>query len=63
MAKQDLRTNWGNNSFFTYLLMPPNFNPKNLEQQFPAFLDKHMADQYKGSKPSNFTKLGSSKVN
>ena len=26
-GEENLRTNWGNNSFFTYLLMPENFIP------------------------------------
>lgn len=37
-----LRTNWGNNSFFTYIVTPDNFDPKKMEAQFPAFIDRHM---------------------
>jgi len=59
---ENLRTNWGNNSFFTYLLLPDHYDPKNLEKQFPAFLDKHMADQYKGNKPSQLTSLALQKL-
>ena len=59
---ENLRTNWGNNSFFTYLLLPAHYDPKNLEKQFPAFLDKHMADQYKGNKPSQLTSLALQKL-
>ena len=25
-GEENLRTNWGNNSFFTYLLLPPHYN-------------------------------------
>jgi len=56
-GEENLRTNWGNNSFFTYLLLPPGFKPENLEKRFPAFLDKHMAEDYKGKTPSKLTKL------
>ncbi|MEP7171714.1 MAG: ABC transporter permease, partial [Bacteroidota bacterium] len=35
---ENLRTNWGNNAFFTYLLFPKNYNAKNFEAQMPAFL-------------------------
>ncbi|MCW3119419.1 MAG: FtsX-like permease family protein [Chitinophagaceae bacterium] len=56
-GEQNLRTNWGNNSFFTYLLLPSNYKPENLERRFPAFLDKHMADNYVGKTPSKLTKL------
>ncbi|HEX5025025.1 MAG TPA: ABC transporter permease [Agriterribacter sp.] len=56
-GEESLRTNWGNNSFFTYIVLPPNYNPKNLEKRFPAFIDKHMSGQYGSNTPSLFTKL------
>ncbi|MHA4811855.1 ABC transporter permease [Flavitalea flava] len=58
-GEHNLLTNWGNNSFFTYLLFPKDYPAKNLEAQFPAFLDKNMPADYAGpgSKPSKFTKL------
>jgi putative ABC transport system permease protein len=40
-GEENLRTNWGNNSFFTYVRLPENYNAKNLEALFPAFLDKY----------------------
>lgn len=40
-GEENLRTNWGNNSFFTYALLPAGYNAKNLENRLPAFLDKH----------------------
>ena len=61
-GEANLRTNWGNNSFLTYLQLPAGYNPANLEKMFPAFLDKHMADQYKGNKPSSLTKLSLQKL-
>ena len=58
---ENLRTNWGNNSFFTYIRLPDHYDPKKLEAQFPAFVDKHMP---KGSKykPSQGTTLGLQKL-
>jgi len=57
-GENNLRTNWGNNSFFTYIMLPKNYNIKNMEARFPAFLDKHMAGQeYIGQQASKFTKL------
>jgi len=53
-----IRTNWGNNSFFTYLLLPDHYDIKKMEARFPAFVNNHMADQYGGKQPSKFTKLG-----
>jgi putative ABC transport system permease protein len=59
---ENLRTNWGNNSFFTYIMLPKNYNIKNMEARFPAFLDKHMAGNYGPNQPSKFTKLGLQKL-
>jgi putative ABC transport system permease protein len=62
-GERNLQTNWGNNSFFTYLLMPDNFSPERMIAQFPAFLDKRMAGQeYVGQQASKFTKLGLQKL-
>jgi putative ABC transport system permease protein len=49
---KNLKTNWGNNSFFTYIRLPEKYNPQKLEAQFPAFLDRHMNEggPYKTSK-------------
>src|SRR5258705_5039078 len=41
---ENLRTNWGNNSFFTYIRLPQGYDPKKLIAQFPAFLDRRMND-------------------
>jgi putative ABC transport system permease protein len=60
---EGLRTNWGNNSFFTYLLMPENYPVNNMISQFPAFVDKHMPHKdYNGLNPSKFTSLGLQKL-
>ena len=53
---------WGNNSFFTYILLPPHYDASKMTARFPAFLDKHMADQYSGNQPSKFTKLDLQKL-
>jgi putative ABC transport system permease protein len=58
-GEHNLLTNWGNNSFFTYLLLPDHYPVKNLEAQFPAFLDKNMhpSDAPAGYKASKYTRL------
>ncbi|HUQ65591.1 MAG TPA: ABC transporter permease, partial [Flavitalea sp.] len=43
-GEEQLRTNWGNNSFLTYLQLPAGYDPKKLEAQFPAFLVRHVND-------------------
>ena len=40
-GRKNLETNYGNNSFSTYLLLEQGVDPKKLETQFPPFLDKH----------------------
>lgn len=40
-GRRGLETNWGNNSFSTYLLLSEGTDPKKLTTQFPAFIDKH----------------------
>jgi putative ABC transport system permease protein len=39
---EGLRTNWGNNSFSTFLLLPQNYDPQNLVKSFPAFQNRHI---------------------
>ncbi len=41
-GEENLRTNWGNNSFFTYLMVPDNFDRKAFESKLPAFIDKYV---------------------
>src|SRR3982751_2742967 len=55
----NLRTSFGNNSFFTYIRLPKGYDPKRLETQFPAFVDRNMASEYAGAsfKPSKGTSL------
>ena len=58
---ENLRTNWGNNSFFTYIRVPDHYDTKNMVARFPAFLDKHMPVGSK-YKPSEGTTLGLQKL-
>lgn len=61
---RNLETNYGNNSFFTYLLLPENYPAKNIEAQFPSFLDNtvHFPGAPANFKPSTVTKLGLQKL-
>jgi putative ABC transport system permease protein len=61
-GEQNLRTNWSNNSFFTYLLLPKNYNIENMKARFPAFLDKHMQSEYAPNQPSKLTKIDLQKL-
>ncbi|KAA9035471.1 FtsX-like permease family protein [Ginsengibacter hankyongi] len=60
---ENLRTNWGNNSFFTFIVLPQHYDPKKLVAQFPAFVDRHMDHKdYNGDLPSKYTKIGLQKL-
>ena len=57
-GERGLQTNWGNNAFYTYLLLPKDYPTRSMEAQFPAFLDRHMASNYgAGNQPSKLTKI------
>ncbi|HVU54082.1 MAG TPA: ABC transporter permease [Puia sp.] len=56
-GEKGLQTNWGNNSFFTYLLLPKDYPAKNIEARFPAFLDKYMPGYYGTLPASKMTRL------
>ena len=59
-GEEQLRTNWGNNMFYSYLLLPENFNAKQLEAQFPAFINRHVPDG--NNKASEWTSLSLRKL-
>ena len=59
-GQEQLETNWSNNAFSTFLLLPPGYDSRKLEAQFPAFLDKVMGSRagFEGAlKPSDFNRL------
>jgi putative ABC transport system permease protein len=58
-GEKQLETNFGNNSFYTYLLLPKNYNPDMISRQLSAFLDKyvHMQGMPPNLKTSQVTKL------
>ena len=62
-GEQNLQTNFGNNSFFTYIRLPKGYDPKKLKAQFPAFLNRVMTGESGGPfKPSQWTALSLQKV-
>jgi putative ABC transport system permease protein len=58
-GEKNLASNYGNNAFFTYLLLPEHYPVASLEQQLPAFVDRHMPFDKTNpdSRPSKYTKL------
>lgn len=61
-GEKNLENNWGNNSFFTFIVLPDHYNTKKLIARFPAFLDKRMAGNYAPNQPSKMTELGLQKL-
>ena len=49
-GRNQLATSFGNNAFYTYLMLPKNYPVANIEKQFPAFIDKYV--KFPGQPPS-----------
>jgi putative ABC transport system permease protein len=58
---ENLRTNFGNNAFYTYLLVPDHFNAQNFEAQMPAFQNRHIPAEGK-MKASDYSVLSLRKL-
>lgn len=56
---RNYEANYGNNAFYTYLLVNEHFNPEKMSARFPDFLDKIFpkSTNPNARKPSEFTKL------
>jgi len=63
-GEKQLETNYGNNSFYTYLLLPKNYNAETISKQLNYFLDKyvHMPGMPPNIKISQTTKLTMQKL-
>ncbi|HEY4198167.1 MAG TPA: ABC transporter permease [Mucilaginibacter sp.] len=63
-GEKQLETNFGNNSFYTYLLLPKGYNANMISSQLPAFLDKyvHLQGMPPNIKTSQATKLTMQKL-
>jgi putative ABC transport system permease protein len=62
-GKQNFVNNFGNNAFYTYILLPDNYNPKRLEAQLDAFQNRHIPFDNNGKiKPSDYSQLTLRKV-
>ncbi|HTM92800.1 MAG TPA: FtsX-like permease family protein [Flavisolibacter sp.] len=61
-GKQNFVDNFGNNAFFTYILLPGNYDPQKLETQFPAFQNRHIDEGDGKFKPADWSQLNLRKV-
>jgi putative ABC transport system permease protein len=58
-GEEGLRTNFGNNSFLTYILLPKNYPAASMQAKFPNFLDTRV---HLGGTPSTFKTSTSTKL-
>jgi putative ABC transport system permease protein len=49
--------NWGSNNYATYLLLPEDYDIKDLEAQIPDFIDRHLGQTNEGNPMSETNKL------
>lgn len=63
-GEKQLETNFGNNSFYTYLLLPKNYNSEIINRQLNSFLNKyvHLPGMPPNIKTSQATKLTMQKL-
>jgi putative ABC transport system permease protein len=62
-GRQNFIDNYGNNAFYTYILLPDNYDPKRLEAQLPAFQNRHIPPDNDGKiKASDYSLLTLRKV-
>jgi putative ABC transport system permease protein len=57
-GRQNFIDNYGNNAFYTYILLPDNYDPKKLEAQLPSFQNRHIPPDNDGKiKASDYSLL------
>src|SRR5215203_33006 len=61
-GKQNFINNFGNNAFYTYLLLPDHYDATKLEAQLPAFQNRHIDEGGGLFKPSDWSILNLRKL-
>jgi putative ABC transport system permease protein len=58
-GQRQLQTSWGNNSFYTYIVLPKHYDASQMESRFPAFINKyyHFPEEPAGFVGSKYTHL------
>jgi putative ABC transport system permease protein len=54
---ENLMQNWGSNNYTTYLLLPENYDYKEMQAQFPDFLDRHQTHGERKPSEGNYLTL------
>ena len=53
----DTLESWANNTYYTYLRLPQNYDPDNLTARFPAFINKYQGEGRSASNALNLQRL------
>jgi len=56
-GEESLMKDFGSNNYATYLLLPENYDIKNLEEQIPTFIDRHLGESSNGNLASVSNRL------
>lgn len=54
---EDELESWGSNNYYTYLRLPPGYDPRNLESQFEAFMIRHRGEDEPASSMIGLQKM------
>jgi putative ABC transport system permease protein len=56
-GRENMMGNWGSNNYATYILLKEGYDPKELEGEFPEFLNRHIQSDDSDLKASDWTRL------
>ncbi len=56
-GRENMMGNWGSNNYATYILLKEGYDPKELEGEFPEFLNRHIQSDESDLKASDWTRL------
>jgi putative ABC transport system permease protein len=58
-GQEDYLESWGNYSYYTYILLPEGYSPKDLEKKFPGFVEKYFGERLRRLRQQDPTRQAS----
>jgi putative ABC transport system permease protein len=58
-GQEDYLERWGNYSYYTYILLPDGYSPKDLEKKLPVFVEKYMGERLRRMRQQDSTRQAS----
>jgi putative ABC transport system permease protein len=58
-GQEDYLERWGNYAYYTYILLPEGYSPKDLENKLPGFVEKYMGDRLRRMRQQDPTRQAS----